>query len=567
MRFFLFNSPCLFLFPLTKSSQERKIHRVDGTATFSLENSRSSNRENQKSSADKLVVLENFVQEWTPSGSDGRVLFDEQRSLIGRIEALTGARIELSSNTDGLLLKSDTQESLAKAARKLKVLEKSISSKPEFHHFAITEAALSVRLRLLALKDMGTWMRETLVEPNPAALKSLRYALLVVLFKDGGVVIRTRTIRPQSGHHPWQAHPLSLLMSKDAGGVTSGPRRTAEWVKDNSTDLPVEDPFAPDQERKQNDDVERNPVNAAPKKIQTKKSRVAKGEKPEIKGSVATDAVSSSENPTTSTDQQLQCSQQKVSDAPGKQAPLHPPEIKPPFMPPNPEDAIKRPQSTTAGLEWNRHVVPQGRTGNILEIDDGNVKGVEHGKETPTKRHETMNQRKAQPKAGKTAVIGAFQKAAASILASSRICPGHLELKVCLGRLFLDHHTISSEYRNKTFEIAEWHSLFRPHNLVVPQCNFTPRITCSHMDVLSVLEIKLARGRRLFQEEPVIRKVTYVFECEVGNQERILIEIDEQKDYNVVKTRYVRGALNWFFVGRTWDARKFRLSPDGVFLI
>ncbi len=81
------------------------------------------------------------------------------------------------------------------------------------------------------------------------------------------------------------------------------------------------------------------------------------------------------------------------------------------------------------------------------------------------------------------------------------------------------------------------------------------RLTTSSADAGFIVDMKLPSGRRLFNEEPCIRKVMYHFLCKTKSGEELVVKVDEEGTFEVQTPPNLVGALNWHFPKREWDAR------------
>lgn len=79
------------------------------------------------------------------------------------------------------------------------------------------------------------------------------------------------------------------------------------------------------------------------------------------------------------------------------------------------------------------------------------------------------------------------------------------------------------------------------------------RLTTRESDAYFLLQSRLPGDRRLFNEQPEKRSMSYEFVC-VTKDEQFIIEVDQRGDFEIRGTDVLIGAINLFFVRRLWDA-------------
>lgn len=83
----------------------------------------------------------------------------------------------------------------------------------------------------------------------------------------------------------------------------------------------------------------------------------------------------------------------------------------------------------------------------------------------------------------------------------------------------------------------------------------TCRLTTSSADVDFLVNMKLQSGGRLFEQQPCLRRVTYLFHCKTKSGEELVVEVNEKGDFKIRSSPTLVGSLNWHFPKREWDAR------------
>ena len=186
-------------------------------------------------------------------------------------------------------------------------------------------------------------------------------------------------------------------------------------------------------------------------------------------------------------------------------------------------------------------------SGDLTDID-WPVLGSQQEKSSKRKMHRTMGQKKGQSTADHTQLVECCDKKVREMLYSALPRCG-VKISVSVGRILMDRRTIPKEYRKKQFGIDEWE---RAISQVRP--NFTERLTAKSSDGSHIINLKLSGSRRLFNETPLQRNVSYVIGCVTKSGERIDIEICEGGKHIIRGDQFVNGVINWHFVKRAWDA-------------
>lgn len=232
-----------------------------------------------------------------------------------------------------------------------------------------------------------------------------------------------------------------------------------------------------------------------------------------------------------------------------------PPSIEPPYMPPRamPSRSLSKTPSgmseqlMPSSATWN--VVARGsESGNLVDMSvpsEGSVKdeamvlvsNLQNTKKAKTRdfKH-TMNQRKAagQPLlGGDTALVKSFEETITHLLVSALPRTGRVVIAVDIGRLLINQQHGSSEFKNRSFKTSEFSLVLPKGRTTGFEPIFTNMLTARSAEAESILNLLLPQGRRLFQQQPISRKVTYVFSCKAKGDDQIIVEYDEYGGFKV----------------------------------
>ena len=246
---------------------------------------------------------------------------------------------------------------------------------------------------------------------------------------------------------------------------------------------------------------------------------------------------------------------------------LQPPSIEPPYMPPRamPSRSLSKTPSrmseqlAPSSATWNVVGRPS-KSGNLVDMSIPNEGSV---KDEPTVKDEpmvvvaklqdttkavarevkyTMNQRKGPGQAlvgGDTALIKSFEDIITHLLVSALPRTGRVAIAVDIGRLLINQQYGSSEFRNKSFKTSEF-SLVLPRGRTTGfEPIFTNMLTARSFEAESIVNLLMPQGRRLFQQQPIFRQVTYVFSCKAKDDDQIIVEYNENGCFSV------RPLLKW----------------------
>lgn len=168
---------------------------------------------------------------------------------------------------------------------------------------------------------------------------------------------------------------------------------------------------------------------------------------------------------------------------------------------------------------------------------------------------------------GNTAQIKKYEEASRQLLALALPRQGPITFELVIGRLLINHQTVSKEFKAKPFSLSEWLSAFPVKTDTDTdrlETILTPRITTSLLDVESIVDTRLSQGRKLFNPEPILRNVTYVYKCTTKQGDQITINVNEDGTYKILGPEILVGSLDFHFTKRVWDA-SLRLTTSGLY--
>lgn len=373
------------------------------------------------------------------------------------------------------------------------------------------------------------------------------------------------------GSQLWNDHVYKCSQAQDlmATKTLKEPgTRIGKWVSD-VTDSDVQmDVFRPEPavEVQQSGDgqiVYNEPLSPT-KKPTTKRTRIGRGN-PESLGKASVESKNAYDGRDATTQENMKSindhqSTNNVSTGKECEPQRQPPSIDPPYMPPlaiSSRSLPMTPSMTSQQLmrsssTWN--VIGRGsKSGGLIDMSLPNEGLAQDNKskneamvvidnlQDPNRvkardlKH-TMNQRKARTQTlvgGEVAIIKSFEETTIHLLALALPRIGRIELAVDIGRLLINHQRGSSEFKNKTFKISEFSSVLPKGRATGFEPMFTNILTARSSEAESIVDIVQSQGRRLFQQQPASRKVTYVFSCKAKGGDRIVVEYDENRDFNV----------------------------------
>lgn len=433
---------------------------------------------------------------------------------------------------------------------------------PRIHSFYILEGETSISLQLVALKDLDDKRLVTTLLQKDSLIKSLHGLCVLVLVKGSNIVqVRLREAASNPRGQLWNGYVYDC--SQDAAKTPKEPEnRIDKWV----AEVPIPDlqmnAFSPETgvEMQQSipvDMVCKEP--SSPTKKSTKRARrAARG----IANAFNTAVVESQNGHGMEKETALIGRQPTGNVSADKESESHrqPPSIEPPYMPSlvmparsmSKTPSVASQQCPPSSSTWN--VVARGsKSGSLIDMsvpNDGHAQGNKAKNEaiavvdnlqdtTKAKARDfkfTMNQRKAPGKAfvgGDTALVKSFEESTVHLLALALPRTGRIGLSVDVGRLLINQQCGSSEFKNKGFKISEFSSVLPKGRSTGFEPIFTNMLTARSSEAESILNVSLSQGRKLFQQEPAFKKVTYVFGCKAKGADQVVIKLDENGSYKV----------------------------------
>ena len=335
-----------------------------------------------------------------------------------------------------------------------------------------------------------------------------------------------------------------------------------KWVLEvNNTDVQV-DAFRPESaaEVQELADIGKmyKVLSSPTKKPVTKRARTARGNPnasnkafidfrnghDEKQAMILENAMSFSDNQTT----------KSPSTSKGSESVCQPPSIEPPYMPshamPSSSQVPSRMSQEILPISAPWNVVVRGsKSGNLVDISVPNegcardeatlVAASLQDTITTVKTRDfknTMSQRKAPMQAfvgGDTALVKNFEGIVALLLTSARPRTGRVGFTVDIGRLLINQQYASSEFKNRSFKTSEFSLVLPKGRTTGFEPVFTNMLTARSVEAESILNVFMSQGRRLFQQQPISRKVTYVFTCKAKDGDQIIIEYDKDGGFDV----------------------------------
>ena len=439
---------------------------------------------------------------------------------------------------------------MSDALKRLDTLEGSLNHESQQHHFVVTEKTIAVRLRAVRFTDLRSEFNTTLVDRHELSMNEIQNSFILVATKDGEIIERARKIRLEQGSHPWLSHRLSVWQSTENPLGDAGLAMISHWVEESHSAL-VSDPFVP----LLKSETQAEKVENLPPKPASKKTRVAKGEKLVAQESDTERAAILPSEAATSGQQVEAQPELPESQASASSVRTVPPPIREPYMPSrNPVIRVESKPKDKSKV-WNRQFIPSGDMGTLINVGD-ETQNLQAQRQIQDEKHRTMHQKKPAGNIGNHAIFEGYRNATMAILKSALRWVGPVDLRVCVGKLCIKPESIPVTHRNRDFQVAEWSSLFNPKEPVRHPCAFTKVLSTNHEDMLSLLKIKLPRGKNLFEQDPKSFSVTFCLTCHSISKEQFTVRIGEDRKPFLEGTPRLQGALNWFFVRRIWDARK-----------
>lgn len=441
---------------------------------------------------------------------------------------------------------------------------------PLIHSFCILEGQTSVSLQLIALKDVNDKRLATTLIRKGLVVNPLRDLCVLVLVKGSNVIqVNLKPATSTQGCRLWNDHVHSYNQAQDpsAAKTMKEPKTLVyKWVSE-ATDTDVQmDAFRPESAVEVQQPVNVGTVSKEPlsptKKPIIKRARAARG-CPDAHNKAFTESSHGHDSKeATSQENHANFDSHQTTEtlSTGNESESHrqPPRIEPPYMPPlaTPLRSLSKAPSRTSqnfrpcSSTWNI-VARDSTSGNLVDMSVPNEKyavgettavldKVQHtAKAKARELRYTMNQRKAATQAlvgGDTALVKSFEETMTHLLVLA-LPRTRIGFAVDVGRLLINQQYGSSEFRNKIFKTSEFSSVLPKGRTTGFEPIFTDMLTGRSSEAESIVNILLSQGRRLFQQDPASRKVTYVFSCKAKGGDGIVLETDQNGELINVSVR------------------------------
>ena len=406
---------------------------------------------------------------------------------------------------------------------------------------------MSISLRLIALKDLDDKRLVTTLLQKDSPIKSLRGLRILVLVRGSNIVrVRLKPAAPSQGSHLWNDYVSSCGQIPDliAARTPKEPvTPISKWISEVLDPDVQMDVFRPQSAVEVQQSVDVGTVYKEPslptKKSTTKRARTTRGN-PDAFNKAFVEPQDGFDGKEATSQENIRNSNGHKSIETGptgtkSESRRHPPTIEAPYMPPLP---ITSPSSTKTPSVRSQPLTPSSATWNVV------VRGSNSGSLIDMS---VPNEGRAQddnPKieamaptrafvAGNSALVKSFEEATVQLLALALPRTGRIGFVVDIGRLLIKEQRSSSEFRNRSFKTSEFSSVLPKGRKTDFEPLFTNMLTARSSEAESILNTLTSQGRRLFQQEPASRKVTYVSSCKTKGVDNIIIEFDEDGDFSV----------------------------------
>lgn len=436
---------------------------------------------------------------------------------------------------------------------------------PQIYSFYILEGETSISLQLVALRDLDDKRLVTTLLQKDSLVRSLQGLCVLVLVKGSNIVhvkLKEATLNPSIQLWNDDVGKCSQVQELTAAKTPKEPEnRINKWVDEVSVPDVQMDAFSPESgmEMQQSADVGmvyKEP--SSPNKKSTKRARIARGNPNAFNKAV----VESQDGYDVKEAKDLSGRQSTgiVSAAKESESHSQPPSIEPPYMPSlvMPSRSLSKTpsaapqQNLPSSSTWN--VVTRGsKSGSLIDMsvpNDGHAQGknqkdkatavIDNLQDTTKAKARdfkfTMNQRKAPRPVfvgGDATLIKSLEETTVQLLALATPRTGRIGLAVDIGRLLINQQCGSSEFKNRSFKISDFSSILPKGRSTGFEPIFTNMLTTRSSEAESIVNVLLSQGRRLFQQQPAFRKVSYVFGCKAKGGDQIIIELDENGTYKV----------------------------------
>ena len=423
-------------------------------------------------------------------------------------------------------------------------------------------------MQIVALKDLHDKRLVSTLLRRDSPVKLLRDLCVLVLVK--GSNIHQVNLKPSAScpeYRLWNDHiyDCNHVQGLIAAKTPKEPKTPIDkWMSEvTNTDVQV-DAFRPESaaevQESADTDMANKELSSVTKKPITKRARTARGN-PNASNKAFIDFKKGHDdkegmflqNVTSFGDNQTIKS---PSTGKGSESVRQPPSIEPPYMPPHAMPSVSlstvpsmmSQQTLPSSATWNV-VVRSSRSGSLVDISVPN-EGCARDEATVVTANlqdnitiaktrdvkNTMNQRKAPMQAfggGDTALVKSFEGIIAPLLISARPRTGRVGFTVDIGRMLINQQYASSEFKNRSFKTSEFSSVLPKGRITGFEPVFTDMLTVRSAEAESILNVLMSQGRRLFQQQPISRKITYVFTCKAKDGDHIIIEYDGDGGFDV----------------------------------
>ena len=437
---------------------------------------------------------------------------------------------------------------------------------PRIYSFYILEGEISVDLQLIALKDLNNKRLVTTLVPKGSLSKSLLDLCVLVLVKGSDVLqVNLKPATSSQECRLWNdyVHNFDQVQDSIAAETPKEPKTQIDkWVSEMAdTDVQV-DAFRPESAMGTQHSVDvslfyKDHLSPTKKPV-TKRVRATRGNL-NASARVFPESHYGHDGKVTHQENVGGSSSHSMTDITSTdknvESPRQPPTIEPPYMPPL---AIpSRPFSITlsrtsrqvvsSSSPWD--VVGRGsKSGSLVDVSvpnegcakDETTRVIDSLQDTTKTEarlpQNTMNQKKAPTQAvvgGETFLVKSFEENVTNLLVLGLPRLGRVELVVDIGRLLVDQQYGSAEFKNRSFKTSEFSSVLPKGRETGFEPIFTNMLTARSSDAESIVNLRSTHGKRIFQQQPVSRKVTYLFKCKAKSGDQIVVEYDEDGDFCV----------------------------------
>lgn len=427
-------------------------------------------------------------------------------------------------------------------------------------------------MQLIALKDLNDKRPVTTLLQKDSFIKSIRDLCVLVLVKGSNVVqVKSKPAASVQGIRLWNDHVSSCGQAQGLiAANTSKERETTidKWVSEITNPNVQLDAFRPEsavavQQSLDVAIVYKEPLSPT-KKPTTKRARTTRGNtdafnKASVESQRVSDGNEATNQETMSSFSGCQ-STRNVSTGKKNMSYRQPPSIEPPYMPPLAIPLRPLPKTPSISSQqlmpslstWNV-VVRDSKSGSLIDMSMPNERRAQGNEpkdealtvidnlqdtskvEARDLKH-TMNQRKAPTQAfvgGNTALVKSFEEFAIHLLDLALPRTGRIGFSVDIGRLLINQQFGSSEFKNRSFKTSEFSSVLPKGKTAGFKSMFTNILTARSSEAESIVNVLMSQGKRLFQQQPASRKVTYVFSCKAKGGDQIVVEFDGNGDFKV----------------------------------